>query len=213
MSLEESWCCASVGLPPLASKSGGRKGKRGGASGSGEPRWQVLPQEPVLGSLGGSSPGSAFAAAAAAALHLPAALPPGMALGPMQQMLLEGAAGVEVPIAEGTAPMATQCIKALSLEPSPSGSISPFANAPAAQTSSEESDTESDDKQVCPPFHHHPLQVTWSGCCARNPSRSCLSLVACFHMRVHHEVCGRVQRTWTCGEGVSVCLSRRLGTA
>ena len=151
MNLEQSCCCANAGLPPLANKSGGRKGKRGGASGSGEPRWQVLPQEPALGSLGGPSPGSAFAAAAAVALHMPATLPPGMTLGPMQQMLLEGGAGVDVPIAEGTAPMATQCMKALSLEPSPSGSISPFANAPAAQTSSEESDTESDDKQACPP--------------------------------------------------------------
>ena len=101
------------------------------------------------------------AALAAAALHTSAALPRGMAIGPMQQMLLEGG---DVPMAEGSAPLATQSMKALSLEPSPSGSVSPFANAPAAQTSSEESDTESDEKQVGLPIFawrpcHPPLYL------------------------------------------------------
>lgn len=124
------------GLPPLAGKSGGKKGKRGGICGAA-----------VEGAPGHSAPGMAgsVAALAAAALHTPAALLPGMAIGPMQQMLLEGG---DVQMAEGSAPLATQSMKALSLEPSPSGSVSPFANAPAAQTSSEESDTESDEKQV-----------------------------------------------------------------
>ncbi len=143
-----------VGLPPLAGRGSGRKGKRGGASGAAEQRWQVLPQEPVApGSLGSPALGATMAAVAAAALHTSAALPPGMTIGPMQQMLLEGASGMDVQLPEGSAPLALQSMKALSLEPSPSGSISPFANAPAAQTSSEESDTESDEKQVRPPWH------------------------------------------------------------
>lgn len=154
----------SVGLPPLAGRSGGRKGKRGGASGAGEPRWQVLPQEPAPGSLGSAPPGSSVVAAAAAALHAPAALPPGMALGPMQQMLLEGTPAADAPLAEGSAPMAAQFMKALSLEPSPSGSISPFAHAPAAQTSSEESDTESDEKQVRPSLLRAPWALPYAGC-------------------------------------------------
>lgn len=112
------------------------------ASAPGEARWQAPPQEPAPG------PGS-VAAIAAASLHTSAELPPGAVLGPMQQMLLEGApSGDDVQMAEGSAPLPTQSMKALSLEPSPSGSVSPFALAPAVQTSSEESDTESDEKQV-----------------------------------------------------------------
>lgn len=155
--LKRRGLCQAVscaGLPPLAGRGSGRKGKRGGASGAGEQRWQVLPQEPVApGSLGSPAVGATVAAVAAAALHTSAALPPGMTIGPMQQMLLDGASGMDVQVPEGSAPLALQSMKALSLEPSPSGSISPFANAPAAQTSSEESDTESDEKQVCPPWH------------------------------------------------------------
>ena len=49
-------------------------------------------------------------------------------------------------------------MKALTLESAPSSSTSPFANAPAAQTSSEESDTESDEKQVSVlPLQHTSL--------------------------------------------------------
>ena len=146
------WCPA--GLPPLAGRSGGKKAKRGGASGSTEPRWQVLPQEPATGAPALGS----VAAIAAAALHTPAALPPGMTIGPMQQMLLEGSTGGDMQMAEAGAPLAMQSMKALSLEPSPSGSVSPFANAPAAQTSSEESDTESDEKQVLPPAAHYLMR-------------------------------------------------------
>ena len=144
----EASSCVCVGLPPLAGRGSGRKGKRGGASGAGEQRWQVLPQEPVApGSLGSPALGATIAAVAAAALHTSAALPLGMTIGPMQQMLLEGASGMDVQVQEGSGPLS---MKALSLEPSPSGSISPFANAPAVHTSSEESDTESDEKQVRP---------------------------------------------------------------
>ena len=74
-----------------------------------------------------------------------------MTIGPMQQMLLDGSTGGDTQMGEASAPLAMQSMKALSLEPSLSGSISPFANAPAAQTSSEESDTESDEKQVLRP--------------------------------------------------------------
>lgn len=140
-----------AGLPPLAGRSGGKKAKRGGGSSPTEPRWQVLPQEPAAGvpALG------SVAEIAAAALHTPAALPLGMTIGPMQQMLLDGSTGGDTQMSEASAPLAMQSMKALSLEPSLSGSISPFANAPAAQTSSEESDTESDEKQVLPPFAHY----------------------------------------------------------
>lgn len=140
----------SAGLPPLnGGRSSGKKGKRGGASGGAEPQWQAPPQEPAPG---GPTPDS-VEAIAAAALHTPAALPPGVAIGPMQRMLLDGSTtagpGCDVPMGpEGSAPLATQSMKALTLESAPSSSTSPFANAPAAQTSSEESDTESDEKQV-----------------------------------------------------------------
>ena len=148
----------SAGLPPLnGGRSSGKKGKRGGASGGGEPQWQAPLQEPMLG---GPVPDN-VAAIAAAALHTPVALPPGAAIGPMQRMLLDGstAAGLGCDVqmgAEGSAPLATQSMKALTLDSAPS-STSPFANAPAAQTSSEESDTESDEKQV-PLTNTHPTR-------------------------------------------------------